>query len=610
MEEKNFTTTFLGKDYPVFYIKDRTKAIQALEKLSTYDVLFGIDIETASLPEYRHIAQAALSPHLSEPRLVQIYNQKSIVVLDMYHCMCWGALMDFINAKRFIAHNAVFEMAFLSKVGAKNLNFHCSYLMAKCLFHATRADDGGLSASLEGMVQGLFGEGLAKDVQNSKWHEPDLTFEQIEYAAKDAPACFVVGEKLAGYLSKYNLNRYYKLVKEAQYPLVQMQLNGLGFDADAHAETIDTWGQQLFMARNKLLKMTGLQKITAHTMSAYLEEVLDKQTLDIWPRTDPGKLSTDANAFVKFSYLKIVKPFSEYQKLDKMVSSFGEKLLHSLNPSTKRLHANYRLCGARTGRLSCTSPNLQQLPRDSAVRNHFVAGPGRLLLCADYSQIEIRVAAELSRDETMLSAYRKGIDIHSLTASVVSGKPIGQVDRTDRQLAKCINFGLMFGLGARNFSHYAKKSYGVEISSAKSHEAVDAFRDTYAGYHEWQKLQVERAQKTFKTTTPCGKLRKLAAEDTYGTAMNHPVQGGAAECMLSALIRLQSYIDHQIPDAKLVNCVHDEILVECSVEQAKDVADGIVFAMVEGFKDVFPQGITNGLTDVKDGTSWGECKSK
>ena len=176
-------------------------------------------------------------------------------------------------------------------------------------------------------------------------------------------------------------------------------------------------------------------------------------------------------------------------------------------------------------------------------------------------------------------------------------------------MAKAINFGLMFGLGAKKFSHYAKKSYGVEVSEKEAYSAVEAFRETYTGYREWQLKQVDEASETKTVRTPFGKLRRLPSDNTYGTSMNTPIQGGAAECMLASLVELNKNLNGH---ARLVNCVHDEILVECDPdyepEYIQHVKEKISKSMTDGFLKIFPNGITNNLVGIGVGDSWGAAK--
>lgn len=610
MKTGKYKTTFLGTEYPVYYITEAKEAKEYLDRLQNQDQeRFAIDTETYALPQFKTISSAALSPHLSKVRLLQLFTGRSAVVFDIAKINRDTIFTSFLETGKFIGHNAIFDLQFFyNQFKVKTCEIGCTYLVAKLLFHALKPTDEGLSASLGNLVNQVFKTELIKEMGISDWSEPELTWEQIEYSALDAISTYFLAEKLAPKLKKFGLERIYKLYKDSQHPIAKLQLNGIKFDADSHRDLIVDWRAKLYDAKKRVLKLTGLEKISSVTLGGYLEKSLPPETLSAWPRTETGKMATDAHVFADFDYLDIVKPFSEYQKLETLCTSFGSRIISQINPHTNRLHAQYKLAGARTGRLSCSTPNLQQLPRDTAVRKSFIADTGHVFVCADYSQIELRVGAELSRDATMLKAYREGIDLHRLTASKIMKKGIDEVSKEDRQKAKAFNFGLMFGLGARKFSHYAKKSYGAEVSQDEANEGVKAFRETYSGYREWQTLQASMASEKGFVSTPTGKRRCLDATNCYGASMNTPIQGGAAECMLSSLCILQNVIDRDRWDFKIVNCVHDEVSLEVPEKLADKAKVILETSMMRGFLNVFPKGITRGLVESHVGKNWAEAK--
>ena len=610
MQPGIYSTNFKGKRIPLEYVTDQRRAEQiVLSLLNNGTGLIAIDTETEALPGYNRIPEAALSPHLSKVRLIQAYTGEGAFVFDQKYIDRPGVFTKLLEEKRYVGHNSIFDLQYFYKqFGVSKCNIGCTYLLAKLIIHATKPTDEGLSASLRNLVNIVFDEEILKEMQTSDWSVPELTFEQVEYSALDAICTYYLAEKLAPKMVKFGLQRIYQLYKDAQHPIAQMQLNGLKLNVDAHRDLIVNWRAELYAARKKLTEITGLTSITSHTLSDYLQKSLPSETLAIWPRTETGKLSTDAHVFADFDYLDIVKPFTEFQKREKLCTAFGNTLISQVNPVTNRLHASYRIAGARTGRLSCSNPNLQQLPRDNNIRKNFIPDNGNVFVCADYSQIEIRVGAELSRDATMLKAYKEGVDLHALTASLISHKEIRNVTKEDRQKAKAFNFGLMFGLGAKKFSHYAKKSYGANVTRKEAEDGVKTFRETYAGYYEWQKGQPDLAVRQGYVSTPCGKRRCLDRENSYGPSMNTPVQGGACECMLHALIRLNKYFTEHLSTAKIVNCVHDELLVEVPPADSDSASWAIEDAMRSGFTDVFPTGVTRGIVDIHRGKSWGEAK--
>ena len=605
-----FDIEFLGVKYPASYITNINGASLALSSLAGADVI-GIDTETKPKPEYINYPEAGLSPHLAELALIQMFDGKRSYVFDVQKL--GGAflkeLLPFLERERFVAHYAQFDLQFFMLLGVKSMNIGCTRIATRLLYHATYPTDEGLSAKLDDTVKIFLKADISKKLQVSNWGA-ELTFEQIQYAAIDAVAVYKLAEKLSKGIHKFGLERIYKLTKESQFPIVEMQLNGIKFNTERHKILLQQWRNELYESRKELAALTGLEQFTGHTIAGWLSEKLTEDELALWPKTESGKLATDAHVFADFSYLPIVQPFARFQKATKLTSTYGKALVDLINPETNRLHSNFNLCGARTGRLSSSRPNSQQFPRDNEFRSCFIAEPGNVLVRADFNQIEIRVAAELSRDEQMLRAYREGIDIHALTASQVTRKPIAQVSKADRQLAKAINFGFMFGLGAKKFAHYAKKSYGVEVTQDEAFTAVDAFRDTYEGYRTWQVNQANTAAKTMTVRTPCAKLRALSTDNCYGASMNTPVQGGAAECMLYSLVYLYHALkaSPKLAQVKLVNCVHDEIIVECPEELAGTVSEVINSCMTDGFLSVFPEGITRGIVAVAYGSNWSEAK--
>ena len=619
MKQSAFKVHFQDREINAFYITERDTAVEALEKLNSkpQGTLFGIDTETMKRQD---VSQgSALSPILGTIRLIQVADGKSAVVFDRQSINDDSIFIPFLENHRFVAHNAIFDLQFFMQMGVRNMEIGCSMILTRLVFHATYPTDEGLSASLANMIKTVFNIEVPKDNQASNWGATDLTAEQIRYSALDGVYVLELAKKLAPALDKFGLTKTYKLLKDAQHPIAAMQLNGFKVDPIKHRESIAIWRDKLYTCKKYLLKETKLDKITAHTMSKYLYNTLDAATLDKWPITAEGKLQTDAHTFADFSYLPIVKPFSEYQKREKLTSSFGMRMLSQINPVTKRLHPSFNLTGARTGRLSCSKPNLQQLPRspkeelknagEPDVRENFVAEEGYVFICADYSQIELRVAAELSRDPVMLKAYRDGEDLHKITAANVAGIPVSKVSKEQRQAGKAFNFGLLFGLGANKFSHYALKSYGVKITKEKAIEDVRAWHELFEGYTKYQQRVVREARKTFKVRTPGGKLRALATDAYYGPSLNHAVQGGAAEVMLHALIK----IDNKIKEAddgmcKLVNVVHDEIILECVEGEESYWQEILEDCMVDAYKEIFPGGIIRDLVESHTGKTWAEAK--
>lgn len=604
-----YEISFKSEKYPFLYINTAKDLEELFPRLMEVEGLIALDTETMARHPYRAFKMAALHPEQSQIRLIQLFTGRTAIVIDCLKCGVEDTaaiLRPFLLSKKFIGHNAIFDLQFFLQDPwyLPHMNIGCTLQSSRIIYHARHPKDGAVH-SLKALTASLLDFDLPKEVQASNWGVPELTYEQLEYAAFDAVCTYKLAERFAPHIEHLNLWRTYELLKNAQTPIARMQLNGIRLNVDRHHVMMREWANQVWEARKHLMTITGLERITAHTVAAYLEKNLDDLVLSVWPRTEQGKLQTDAHTFADFSFHPIVAPFSRFQKLDKLCSTYGASLIEQRSPADGKLHTNFNLTGARTGRLSSSKPNLQQAPRDREFRANFIPDEGYKFVVADFNQIELRVAAELSQDEMMLQAYEKGIDLHALTASIVGKKALNDVTKEDRQMAKAVNFGFLFGLGAGKFSHYARKSYGVAVSAEEAHEAIQAFRTTYSGYYKWQMDQARRGAETLLTETPCGKKRRLDEGNTYGTAMNHPVQGGAAEVLLHSLVRLEKAVRK---NWQLVSTVHDEIIIAVPFEEVKEGKEVLLGSMMEGFKDVFPHGITNNLVEAKAGANWAEAK--
>lgn len=622
MKQAKFSVTFRTKKYteeiPTFYVKEPGAAHQAITALrrNKSSARFGLDIETYPRAIYKTYAYAGLSPHLALPRLLQVYTGDAVVVFDLLFLeeSLHREFFRLLQSRKWVAHNAMFELSHLTQWGRRRgvdlaLDIDCSFIMTKICFHAARATDIGLRAGLKDVVAGLFGVEILKGAQLSDWSKPNLTYEQIEYAALDAVCTAKVATEWKKGLSKFGCAEYYRLCRAAQLPIMDMQLNGVAINEERHASMCTQWGRDLYDARKVLWKMLGSERVTPHTVAQYLERTLEEDVLTMWPRTETGKLKTDAHTFSEYEFLDIVGPFSKFQKLEKLTSSFGMRLLSQLNPETGRIHPSYNICGARTGRLSCSQPNCQQMPRDLDFRRNFIPRKGWQFVVCDLSQIELRTMAELSQEKKWLRAFASGKDIHSVTASGVFNCAPEDITPEQRKLGKVLGLGLIYGLGGPKFGHYARKA-GVKITDDEGKGKVKKFWESLPTLRQWKQTTTQTAAVSMESRTPTGKLRKLDPDNFYGASLNTPCQGAAAEVMLFSLVRTRQAIKDARLEARLCNCVHDETIIECPKEEVKVVKQIVEDSMRQGYLDVFPRGVTNGIADATSGRNWGDAKRR
>jgi DNA polymerase I-like protein with 3'-5' exonuclease and polymerase domains len=256
----------------------------------------------------------------------------------------------------------------------------------------------------------------------------------------------------------------------------------------------------------------------------------------------------------------------EYRKLSKQLNTFIDTLPRFVHPVSGRVHSHYEQVGSSSGRFSCSSPNIQQTPRDLTFRACWQAPPGRILVIADYSQIELRVAAEIAQDARMMKAYQLGEDLHRLTASLVTGVPMPLVDKQQRQAAKAINFGLIFAMGARGLQSYAQDTYGVTMTLQQAEQFRQRFFQAYRGIYRWhQQVREEDAQRRrdghpSETRTLTGRRYIWSSQAGIAGLYNMPVQGSAADITKKALGLIME--ENRNQEWHLIACVHDEILME------------------------------------------------
>lgn len=605
MEEKEFKIRFLEESIPSLYVKKKETAINVIQELIQKNCVFGVDTETCSKEQYMHLNEAALSPHTGHVRLLQVYDGEKSFLFD-YRYIPSDIFKEFLETKRFVAHNALFDLCFLKSSGVSSMDIGCTYIAMVLLLHAKFPTDVGLGASLSAAIKMIFKEDILKVMQTSDWSAPELTFEQIQYAALDPVCTLKLAQKFSPALEQKDLVKVYSLYKEAQHPIAEMQLNGMGFDKEKHTYLIDKWRRLLLEARGIALKETGLQEITPKKVAAWLSENLPPDLLSIWPKTPGGSLSTDKNAFKEFMHIPVLKPLLEFSKYETLLSTFGTTLANYVNEKTARIHPSYNIAGARTGRMSCKKPNLQNQPAERTekeFRSIFLPHSGNKMIAADFSQIEVRVAAEVSQDKAMLAIYKNGQDIYKETARKVLNKK--EITSLERQQMKAVVLGRLFGLGAAKFVHYAKSQYGLDVTEKEAYDFIAGFKEAFPEFAKWQIDQGARCEKSLKAKTIFGKIRALAKDNYYGAGLNVPVQGSAAEIILCSLVRFNKVRQKNF---LLVTAVHDEIVIEAPEAEAEEASKLLINCMTKGFLDVFPKGVTTNLVNAKIGDNWGQCK--
>lgn len=396
--------------------------------------------------------------------------------------------------------------------------------------------------------------------------------------------------------------------------LEKVELHGVYIDPELHKEAIKVNSAR----RQEVLdELNGLAARQINWNSPQQVGELFFGTLSIPPVefTKTGRPSTSESVLLRIkskhpAVEKLLK-YREYTKLGQFLESWKEHM-----DAENRMHPSFLIHGTVTGRLSCRDPNLQQVPRDTFLRSLIRAPEGKVFVEADYSQVELRVAALAAQEDTMKRAFQTGQDIHRITASSVMGIPEDQVSKVDRKKAKAVNFGFLYGMGAKKFKDYARDKYGVELSDQESRAFRDRFFSLYPGLPAWHDRQRRIAEKFGYVRTPMGRKRRLPdvySPDRYirgeaeRQAINSPVQSFASDLTLLSMVLLSKEFSPE--ELQVVGLVHDAILFEVDEDRLLEILPEVKRVMeeevVQTVQDVFEFPITVPLeVEIKYGP-WG-----
>ncbi|MCW5749471.1 MAG: DNA polymerase I, partial [Alphaproteobacteria bacterium] len=319
-----------------------------------------------------------------------------------------------------------------------------------------------------------------------------------------------------------------------------------------------------------------------------IQEVLfEKQGLKPVKKTPGGAPSTDEESLEELALdHPLPKLILDYRGLAKLKSTYTDKLPGMVNRRTGRVHTSYGQATAVTGRLASSDPNLQNIPIRTAegrrIREAFVAPPGAQIVSADYSQIELRIMAHISKDESLLGAFAAGEDIHRATAAEIFGVDLAAVDSEQRRYAKVINFGLIYGMSAFGLA----RQLGIERAAAQQY--MDRYFQRYPGVAEYMRVTREQAREQGYVETVFGRrlwlpeIRSSNAARRQGAeraAINAPMQGTAADLIKLAMIAVQRWLTEEGMQSKLIMQVHDELVLEVPDAELAAVKSGLTRLM-------------------------------
>lgn len=535
---------------------------------------------------------------------------------------------DFEECKKWVKLLApIFESESIEKIG-QNLKYDISILKRygavfkgplfdTMIAHYLLQPD--MRHNLDVLAETYFGykmqpieELIGKKGKNQKTMRQVEATAIAEYAGEDADITFQLKEFFEPKLVDTGVE---KVFREIEMPLInvlaEMELEGVAIDVKG----LQAYSQKLEGEIKELEESIQGYANEPFNISSpkQLGEVLfsELKLVDKPKKTKSGQFATSEDILVSLKGKHpIIESILDYRQIVKLKSTYVDALPSLVDEETHRIHTTYNQTVAATGRLSSTAPNLQNIPirtpRGQEVRKAFIArGQGFELFAADYSQIELRIIAAMSKDAEMIQAFKKGEDIHAATAAKIFNVPLEEVTREQRSNAKTVNFGIIYGVSAFGLSQQ------TNLSRTEAKETIESYFKTYPGIKDYMDSQVEFAREKGYVETILGRRRYLKDINSRNAvvrghsernAINAPIQGSAADIIKMAMIKIQEEIDNQNLESKMVLQVHDELVFDAKSEEIDSLKSMVIEKMENAIELEVPLLVDTGL-----GNNWLEA---
>jgi DNA polymerase-1 len=483
-------------------------------------------------------------------------------------------------------------------------------------------DPGSRNLGLKNMAAVRLGEAMTHieeligSGKNQRSMAQVLIAEAAPYAAADAETTLRLMPLLETELKRFP--KLWDLFVTMEVPLItvlaDMEMAGIALDRDFFAKfalelnrRLAELEQQVYAASGRTFNLNSTQQL-----SDVLFGTLHLSPPERGKKTASGHYSTAAGVLEGLSgQHKVVDMILEYRELSKLKSTYVDALPLQIHPQDGRVHTSYSQTTAVTGRLSSSDPNLQNIPTRTdmgrRVRRGFVAAPGNVLLSLDYSQIELRIVAQMAGDEAMLNAFRAGQDIHAATAAAIYNVPLKEVTKEMRRHSKAINFGLIYGMSAFGLTRT------TDLTLSESQDFVTAYFKQFPGVKKYlDGIRKETARSGY-VETMLGRrryfpnlkngLNQVMKNREEREAINAPIQGTAADIMKIAMIRIPPALAKAGLHGRMLLQVHDELVLECPREELSAVET----AVREIMENAYPMGIPL-TTEARWGSNWDEMQ--
>ena len=516
------------------------------------------------------------------------------------------------NQHKAVGQNLKFDLPILSRHGIHLEKFYADTMLMSYVLNST-ATRHGMDKLAEFYLN--YTTVKYKDVTGTASKQINFSAVSIDiasnYAAEDADITLRLFNRLNDLLKDKPTQE--KLLTEIEYPLVhalsRIEMNGAKVDKNKLAAHSKELSNKIDDLSEQAFKIAG-EEFNLDSPKQLLVILYEKLKLPILKKTPKGQPSTNEETLQRLAEeYEIPKIILQYRTLAKLKSTYTDSLIRIENPVTKRIHTSYQQAVTSTGRLSSTEPNLQNIPIKTAegrrIREAFVPEKGNVLISADYSQIELRIMAHLSKDENLTYAFNNNLDVHSATAAEVFGINLNDVSQDQRRSAKAINFGLMYGMSAFGLTRQ------LDIPRAEAQKYLDTYFERYTGVKRYMEETKAQAKEDMFVETIMGRrlylneinaangLRRQAAERA---AINAPLQGSAADIIKKAMIDINTFLYKEMPEVKMIMQVHDELIFEGPKKSSKEVLQIMKKMMEDAVKLDIPL-----IAEAAIGDNWNEA---
>jgi len=475
-------------------------------------------------------------------------------------------------------HNIKYDLIVMSNEGIALDGVDFDTMIASYLLNPSSRGHG-----LDALTMEYFGHKNLTYKEMTGTASKEIGFDEVEvdcateYAAEDSDMTWRLKGKLQPQLKDSTL----KLYKEIELPLLEVlaeiELNGVYVDRKHLKELSSKIDKQLLHLEKDIYVLAD-EEFNINSPKQLSVILFEKLKLPVVKKTKTG-YSTDVSVLEQLVVEhKLPEQVLSYRQLAKLKSTYVDALPGEIFKNTGRVHTSFNQTVAATGRLSSSNPNLQNIPIRSdmgkEIRKAFTAEEGNMLLSADYSQIELRILAHLSKDKALKNAFDKGEDVHARTAADIFGSSLDQVDENSRRMAKAVNFGIIYGLSAFGLSRQ------LNISRKDAQDFIDQYFSLYSNVKDFMDNSIAEARECGYTLTMFNRRRYLpdlksdnrqVRESAERIAINSPIQGSAADLIKVAMIRLSRNLKKIKLNSKMILQVHDELLFECPVQEKKEI---------------------------------------